>query len=344
MTSWQTWVPRLQKSNDASARPKVSRADTAAAQRLLKQLGFLEGKVNDATTALALTDFQRLNGLTVTGVADEATLVALIEPQWRGRDTLANALSNGALEICDAGAVRKGDYVVHVDKSGNATAVGGPTPVALGRDERMALAEELNNFEGSYTPAGRKQTAQAHEMAERMLKSLGIPTVEQTRSAQQLMSQIGIYSGPITGRSTDQTASDLREFQRKHGLQPMGMPDQPTITQLEQSARLDEGEEQWRHIDSIQQALAKGNLEVKGPGQILVGDFVISVDGPGRASAKGSRETFLLDDGQRDALVEALCRLGAQNGASRANLDAAREMAFRLNAGLAKQAFQFAGS
>lgn len=208
--------------------------EVKALQDALKAKGYLAGASDGSfgsATASALKAFQRANGLSVTGVADEATLKAL-------QDEGSAAMTDAAVSTANLyETLKKGD-------SG--------TSVKALQEKLKALGYLTGNADGKYgagTEAAVKRFQKAFSLTETgtadtetltAIYAAKVPVILLARGAkgddvsalQQKLKALGYLTGSADGQYGTGTVKAVEAFQKDNGLEQTGRVDEDTMNAL----------------------------------------------------------------------------------------------------------------
>ncbi len=208
--------------------------EVKALQDALKAKGYLAGASDGSfgsATASALKAFQRANGLSVTGIADEATLKAL-------QDEGSAAMTDAAVSTANLyETLKKGD-------SG--------TSVKALQEKLKALGYLTGSADGKYgagTEAAVKRFQKAFNLTETgtadtetltAVYAAKVPVILFSRGAkgddvsalQQKLKALGYLTGSADGQYGAGTVKAVEAFQKDNGLEQTGRVDEDTMNAL----------------------------------------------------------------------------------------------------------------
>ena len=208
----------------------AQRDNVMLAQRKLAEMGYYFGEVNgtaDEATAQSIACYQRLNGLTVSGEVDEATLAQLETAQKR-----YSRLSGGS----------KGDAVIALQQAlidmgfleGTADGAYGKMTVAAVEDFQAHLAAQGMSgvdISGAATALTQEYLFSAHYssyLADVALNSEG----SEAQRVERRLRLLGYMDAEADGIFDEYAVEALRSFQAAEGLNESGVADEATVSAL----------------------------------------------------------------------------------------------------------------
>jgi peptidoglycan hydrolase-like protein with peptidoglycan-binding domain len=104
------------------------------------------------------------------------------------------------------------------------------TPVA-----KTSAAKTTSSTPTSKTGTGTKKSVHTTKVSSRKgkrAKGQAAPTPERINEIQDALARSGAYTGIPTGKWADSTSEAMKKYQAKHGLNPTGKLDAPTLQKL----------------------------------------------------------------------------------------------------------------
>lgn len=235
-----------------------SSEDVAAIQEQLKALGYYSGKVSgnflDGTRA-AVRQFQKDYGLKETGIVDGETEATLMNAEYRSLTTGDSGddvkrVQEYLQKLGYYNGKLSGDYL-----EGTTAAIGtfqeqngltstGTADVetqrllfssaALGKDAAQATQSpdgdlgDINDVVMAADGDAQGATADAEYTKKLKRGAKG----EQVKLVQQRLTDLGYFSGPISGNYMNQTVDAVKQFQQKNGLTADGITGEDTWSTL----------------------------------------------------------------------------------------------------------------
>lgn len=182
--------------------------DVAQVQQRLIELGYLTGTADGQygmQTAKAVEQFQKTNGLSVTGTVNQKTYDLLFS-----EDAKTDPVISAQNRLIELGFL-----------TGNADGVWGQgSAKALKHFQRVNDLEQTGELDERTTEVLMSEEAQRDDLL----------------AAQRKLSQLGYYSGAADGIGNDGTTVALKSFQTLHGVEPTGELDETTIGLLDEAA------------------------------------------------------------------------------------------------------------
>ena len=216
--------------------------DVAQVQQRLIELGYLTG-VSDGQygmqTANAVENFQKANGLSVTGTVNQKTYDLLFSADAQTDEVVA--AQNRLIEL---------GFL-----SGYADGIWGPASA-----QAMKHFQRVNDLEQTGEPDEKTIAILMSENARR----------DELLVAQKKLAQLGYYAGAADGIVCDETTAAIKSFQTLHGAEPTGEPDEVTITLLDEAtayAALKNGSEGEAVVALQEKLIQFGFLEGEADGE-----------------------------------------------------------------------------
>ncbi|MBQ3574054.1 MAG: peptidoglycan-binding protein [Clostridia bacterium] len=218
--------------------------DMLAVDHRLYELGYRDAECNgelDEVTINALRKFQTVNGLKVTGDADEQTVRLLLSEKAISQ---IEYLSQRAYEYANMAPLKNGSYGDQVMKlqralqkqgyfSGNCDGAYGDATAAAVRRFQLANGLVENGIaDGAvFLRLYEGQAIGWQEFIEKNCAAVG-DSGDHVRLIQILLRNRGYFSGECTGRYGEGTQNAVREFQLENSIEASGDVDSDTIRLL----------------------------------------------------------------------------------------------------------------
>ena len=200
----------------------------------LAQLGYCAQNADDSEVTEGVRNFQRANGLSVTGNTEPTTLEKLFSEDAVSKRQYLEAFWNPAAVECDMKRGDSGDRVTKLQQilSGLGYYTNEPNGVY---DEATVRAVALFQAVNGFAVNGRTQTAEASLLKSGAVipaagfESLTVLNVGSTgmavKSLQKELEKLGYFKGACTGMYGKRTAEAVRALQEDNGLAQDGVWD-----------------------------------------------------------------------------------------------------------------------
>lgn len=219
---------------------KAENVDMLAVDHRLYELGYRDAECNgelDEITVNALKKFQKVNGLEVSGNADEETVQLLLSERAVSQ---IEYLSQLAYEYSNAAPLKNGAYgdeVLRLQRalqrkgyfSGKSDGVyGDATAAAVSRFQLANGLSQSGAADG--TTLMRLYEGEALSWDEFIESSCAVAgdSGDHVRMIQLWLKRLGHFSGECTGRYGEETQRAVRGFQMENGLEASGDVDKET--------------------------------------------------------------------------------------------------------------------
>ncbi len=250
------------------------RADVETAQKLMKKLGIDTGKIDGKlgpNTQAAVRDFQKKEGITVTGDVSQEVLQKM--------ETAVAALATPTPAPAPEPTPEPNVVITDADNAEEAA------PVAeADKPEAIVIRKE------------EKKKTEVSDAAPKPKVDPGpVPTLKNRKDVSKLQEQLkeaGTYTGNVDGKWGDLTRAAMREFQEKNNLEVTGKPNKETWLAMHSDAPTVEAEAAEKTSSTIadESSSEVDSMEISSADSIPslssdeAAEYVVTVNGDGRSN------------------------------------------------------------
>lgn len=218
----------VSSSSSASSSSSSGNADVKRAQTILKATGLYYGEITGnvgSKTQAAIKAFQKKYDLTQSGSLDSATM-AKLESVYAGKtDKKEESNSQADVEtVKRAQMILKELGLYYNEVTGN-----------IGSKTQAAIKAFQKKYDLSQSGTLNKETMAKLEsvyLGENEKESVPKADTEAVKLAQEILKELDLYYGEITGNIGSKTQTAIKAFQKKYGLEQSGALTEETLGKL----------------------------------------------------------------------------------------------------------------